>query len=94
MRHVTGWRITLICLSILPTSGSQAATCLAPPRPFVPADPTAVQAYADLIGADFENYLSEIGRYIQCLDEERTRAFGEAQEVAEEYGRFIDAVRK
>lgn len=94
MRPVAGWRIALICSSILPTSGSHAATCLAPPRPFVPADPAVAQAYADLIGADFETFLSEIGRYIQCLDEERARAFDEAQEVAEEYGRYINAVRK
>jgi hypothetical protein len=36
-------------------------------------------------------YLSDITSYFRCLDEERARAFDESAEVAQEYGRFIEA---
>ena len=75
----------LVCLS-----GTAAAqTCYAPPRPFVPADPNDVQEYRDLIGRDFEAYIADIQSYFRCLEEERARAFEEAREVSEEYGRFL-----
>lgn len=74
--------------------GSQAyaMTCLAPPRPFVPSDPAQAREFADIIQKDFETYIAEIQRYFLCLDEERARAFTEAQEVSQEYGRFLEIV--
>ncbi|MFQ1701890.1 hypothetical protein ACJ5NV_14980 [Loktanella agnita] len=75
----------LICLS-----GTAAAqTCYAPQRPFVPTDPDDVQEYRDLIGRDFETYIADIQSYFRCLEAERARAFEEAHEVSEEYGRFL-----
>ena len=65
-----------------------AETCFAPSRPFVPNDPQAAQEYADLIRNDFEAYIQAIQNYFRCLDDERARAFQEAREVSEEYGRF------
>ncbi|MEH6832751.1 MAG: hypothetical protein V7661_18115 [Sulfitobacter sp.] len=65
-----------------------AETCFAPSRPFVPNDPQAAQKYADLIRNDFEAYIQDIQSYFRCLDDERARAFQEAREVSEEYGRF------
>ena len=50
--------------------------------------------YADLIRQDFETYLAQVQGYFRCLDAERSRAFGEAQEVSEEYGRFVETVRR
>ena len=49
--------------------------------------------YAELIRADFEAYIADVQIYFRCLDAERTRAFIEAQEVSEEYGRFQRALQ-
>ena len=80
----------MLCFS--GTGALHAETCLAPPRPFVPSDPADAREYADLIRSDFEVYLSDVERYLRCLDAERSRAFAEAREVTEEYGRFIETV--
>lgn len=70
--------------------GASAATaCVAPPRPFLPSDSQAARDYADLIREDFETYIRDIQRYFRCLDGERARAFKEAREVSDEYGRFM-----
>tara|TARA_R110002074_G_scaffold283900_1_gene455522 strand:+ start:205 stop:525 length:321 start_codon:yes stop_codon:yes gene_type:complete len=71
---------------------SHAETCLAPVRPFVPSDSQAARDYADIIRRDFEAYITDIQGYLRCLDLERARAFEEAREVSEEYGRFLQLV--
>ncbi len=68
---------------------AQAETCLAPQRPFVPSDPAAAKEYEDLIRRDFETYISDVQDYFRCMEAERGRAFTEAQEVSQEYGRFV-----
>lgn len=87
-----GWsakrRVSVFLLIVFPT-GAIAQTCYAPPRPFVPTDPLDVQEYRDLIGRDFETYIADIQAFFRCLEEERARAFEEAREVSEEYGRFL-----
>ena len=73
--------------------GSAAAeSCLPPPRPFVPGDPQVVRDYADIIRSDFELYIRDIQSYFRCFERERARAFEEAREVSQEYGRFLQAV--
>ena len=74
--------------SALPAS----ADCLPPERPFLPTDPEDARAYADLIRSDFEGYISAVQDYFRCLDAERARAFTEAQEVSQDYGRFVGMV--
>ena len=74
--------------TVLPAS----AACLPPERPFLPADPEDARAYADLIRSDFEGYISAVQDYFRCLDVERARAFNEAQEVSQDYGRFVGMV--
>lgn len=69
-----------------------ADSCLAPPRPFLPNDSQAAQDYADIIRRDFEAYIQDIQNYFRCLDGERARAFEEAREVSEDYGRFLQLV--
>ena len=69
---------------------AQGQTCYAPERPFVPTDARDVQEYRDLIGRDFETYIADIQSYFRCLEEERARAFEEAREVSQEYGRFLE----
>jgi hypothetical protein len=53
-----------------------------------------MRTYADLIRVDFESYIADVQDYFRCLDEERARAFVEAREVSEEYGRFLDALQQ
>lgn len=66
-----------------------ADSCLAPPRPFLPSDSQAARDYGDIIRGDFEDYIQDIQSYFRCLDDERARAFEEAREVSEDYGRFL-----
>jgi hypothetical protein len=49
-----------------------------------------MRLYADLIRGDFEAYFADVQDYFRCLDEERARAFVEARQVSEEYGRFVE----
>jgi len=76
---------SLICFA----QTAQAQTCYAPERPFVPTDPRDLREYRDLIGKDFETYIANIQGYFRCLDEERSRAFEEAREVSQDYGKFL-----
>jgi len=81
----------MVILACLPGAGA-AASCLAPPRPFLPSDSQAARDYANLIRGDFETYIQDIQSYFRCLEGERARAFEEAREVSEEYGRFLELV--
>jgi hypothetical protein len=77
-------------VALLMTRGVATTTCNAPVRPFVPSDPQAARAFADIIRSDFELYIRDIQHYFRCLDDERARAFVEAREVSEDYGRFLE----
>ena len=77
---------------LLSTGNASSETCLAPIRPYVPADARAARDYADLIRRDFELYIRDIQSYFRCLEAERARAFEEAREVSEEYGRFLETI--
>ena len=79
-----------VFLSALIAGQAHGQTCYSPERPFVPTDPQDVQEYRDLIGRDFETYIADIQSYFRCLEEERARAFEEAREVSQEYGRFLE----
>lgn len=85
-------RHRLIPVLLLISVAGQAVgqTCYSPERPFVPTDPQDVQEYRDLISRDFENYIADIQSYFKCLEDERARAFEEAREVSQEYGRFLE----
>ncbi len=82
----------LIMSSIFVASGVQANTCFPPERPYVPAEIESAREYRELIYDDFQTYFEDFSAYLQCLDEERARAFQEGQEVSEEYRRFFDQV--
>lgn len=82
---------SLAVLACVPGPGF-ADSCLAPPRPFLPSDSRAITSYADIIRQDFEDYIRDIQSYFRCLDGERARAFEEAREVSEDYGRFLQLV--
>ena len=69
-----------------------AESCFAPSRPFLPSDSQAARDYSDIIRGDFEDYIQDIQSYFRCLDSERARAFEEAREVSEDYGRFLQLV--
>jgi len=76
------------------TVGSAVVACVAPERPFLPASEDDMKVYADLIRQDFEAYIADVQDYFRCIDEERARAFLEAQEVSEDYGRFVRIVER
>jgi len=82
----------LLLIAVL-TSAGPAQACTAPERPFLPQSRVDMRTYADLIRADFEAYIADVQGYFRCVDEERARTFGEAREVSEEYGRFLNAVK-
>ncbi|WP_238719977.1 hypothetical protein [Nitratireductor alexandrii] len=81
-----------ILLLVLSTGNATAESCLAPVRPYVPSDARAARDYADLIRRDFDLYIRDIQSYFRCLEAERARAFEEAREVSEEYGRFLETI--
>jgi len=87
-------RIVTLLLSVLlgcaPIPAS--ANCVPPERPFLPQSQNDMRTYAELIRADFESYIADVQHYFRCVDEERARAFVEAREVSEDYGRFLNAV--
>lgn len=83
---------TVIMWFVFMAHSAQAETCLAPSRPFVPSDPASTREYEDLIRQDFEHYITNIQDYFRCMEGERARAFTEAQEVSQEYGRFVQQV--
>lgn len=79
-----------LLIAVLVVNGP-AHACIPPERPFLPASRDDMRTYADLIRGDFEAYIADVQDYFRCLDEERARAFVEAREVSEEYGRLIEA---
>ena len=81
-----------ILLLVFLAESAAAESCLPPPRPFVPSDPKAARDYAEFIRSDFELYIRDIQSYFWCLERERARAFEEAREVSQEYGRFLQTV--
>jgi hypothetical protein len=84
---------SLVLLAVVTwVQDAMASPCVPPERPYLPSTPEDMRAYADLLRADFEGYIAGVQDYFRCLDEERARAFVEAQEVSAEYGRFLEAV--
>ena len=79
-------------LPMLVPAASKAESCLAPVRPFVPSDSQAARDYTDIIRRDLEVYVADIQDYFRCLEQERARAFEEAREVSQDYGRFLELV--
>lgn len=90
-----GLRLSHAIVLVVCSGGSVVAvSCFAPQRPLVPRDPQAAREFADIIRNDFELYIRDIQSYFRCLEEERVRAFEEAREVSEEYGRFLELKNK
>jgi hypothetical protein len=67
-----------------------AQGCVAPAVPFLPADPADIRTYADILRADFETYFADAQAYFRCFEQERNRAFVDAQEVTEAYARMLE----
>ncbi|TVR43286.1 MAG: hypothetical protein EA386_15965 [Rhodobacteraceae bacterium] len=72
---------------------SHAGICPPLTRPLLPSDDRLMREFADLLRDEFEQYLSEVTEYFNCLDEERDRAWREAAEVTAQYGAFLEALR-
>ena len=84
--------IPLALLIALLAAAGPAHACTPPERPFLPTSRADMRAYADLIRGDFEAYIADVQEYFRCIDDERARAFVEARQVSEDYGRFIQAL--
>ena len=82
-------RMATFLAAPLLSAGPVAANCLPPERPYLPSQTADARTYADLIRSDFEDYIAAIQEHFRCLDAERARAFTEAQEVSQDYGRFV-----
>lgn len=87
MSSARGRILALLIGAALPQD-ALSAPCIAPERPFLPQSREDMRFYADLLRRDFETYIIEVQVYFRCLDAERARAFDEAREVSEQYGRF------
>ena len=57
-------------------------------------NPKVATEFMDILRHDFELYFRDVQVYFRCLDEERARAFEEAREVSEEYGRFLGSLHR
>ena len=68
---------------------SPAIYCDPPATPHTPRDRSVLIEFQDMITEDYEQYFTDISRYIACIDRERDRAFREAQRVGEEYRQFL-----
>lgn len=79
-----------VCAAFFALAAHAASACIAPERPYLPERPEDVREYADLLRADFKGYIADIQDFFRCLDTERQRAFTEAQEVSQDYGRLIE----
>lgn len=84
--------IALLTMILAASAAGVVDACTPPERPFLPQAREDMRIYSDLIRGDFETYIAEVQDYFRCIDEERARAFSEAREVSEDYGRFIDAI--
>ena len=84
--------IALLTMILATLAAGPGNACTPPEWPFLPQAREDMHIYRDLIRGDFETYIAEVQDYFRCLDEERARAFSEAREVSEDYGRFIDAI--
>jgi hypothetical protein len=84
--------IALLTMILAALAAGPLDACTPPERPFLPQARQDMRIYSDLIREDFESYIAQVQDYFHCIDEERARAFVEAREVTEDYGRFIDAL--
>jgi hypothetical protein len=75
---------------VVSTTPGFAQGCVAPAVPFLPADPADIRTYADILRADFETYFADAQAYFRCIEQERNRAFVEAQQVTEAYARTLE----
>ena len=82
----------LLTMILAALAAGRVDACTPPERPFLPQAQQDMRIYSDLIREDFESYIAQVQDYFRCNDEERARAFVEAREVTEDYGRFIDAL--
>ncbi|MBE0455081.1 MAG: hypothetical protein IBX58_15580 [Roseovarius sp.] len=85
--------VTLTVLIAALSGPSHAQSCIRPLTPIAPTDPATISEYADIIRDEFETYFSRIGRYIACLDAERSSALGEARDLTETYQLLLSTTR-
>jgi len=86
------WSVVILMMALSTPGFAQG--CMAPVVPFMPANPADIRTYADILRADFETYFADAQAYFHCLEQERSRAFVEAQEVTAAYARMLEVLRE
>ncbi|WP_347140884.1 hypothetical protein [Paracoccus sp. SSK6] len=66
-RFITAALLTVLLIS--PAAKAQAPVCVPPEEPWVPERNADIEAYVDLVTADFERYFSALTQHFQCLDQ-------------------------
>ena len=66
-RFITAALLTVLLIS--PAAKAQAPVCVPPEEPWVPERDADIEAYVDLVAADFERYFSALTQHFQCLDQ-------------------------
>ena len=67
LRLITAALLTVLLIS--PAAKAQAPVCVPPEEPWVPERNADIEAYVDLVTADFERYFSALTQHFQCLDQ-------------------------
>ena len=66
-RFITAALLTVLLIS--PAAKAQAPVCVPPEEPWVPERDADIEAYVDLVAADFERYFSDLTQHFRCLDQ-------------------------
>ena len=101
MKVNLGWNMSIStcagisCMALLIGADPSVAAvvCMPPDPPRVPSRHEDARRYASLIRDDFETYFAMVSRYLSCLDDERARAFDEANETSTAYAAFLENLR-
>jgi len=86
------WSVVILMMALSTPGFAQG--CMAPAVPFMPADRADIRTYADILRADFESYFTQAQAHFRCLEQERSRAFVEAQDVTAAYAQMLEVLRE
>lgn len=94
---MTGHRVVaaaLLTSVLVPIAArAQAPVCVPPEEPWVPQQDADIQAYVDLVAADFERYFSDLTRYFQCLEQAWQDGLAHGRQVSSARETFLRRAR-
>ncbi|GHG23417.1 hypothetical protein [Paracoccus aerius] len=86
-RFITAALLTVLLIS--PAATAQVPVCVPPEEPWVPERDADIQAYVDLVAADFERYFSALTQHFQCLDQAWQDSLARARSVSAARETFV-----